>query len=71
MATALDGGDDFVWTPELASFDPSCWPGGRAEWHLARCKAAPDKLTTFNEIRAASQRLWLHDPEAYRALGYA
>jgi hypothetical protein len=49
----------------------SCGRTARAQWHLARCKAAPDTLTKFKEIQAASQRLWASDPEEYQAAGYA
>jgi hypothetical protein len=61
MAIALNQGVGFVWAPELADFDPQRWPGGRAEWHLARCRFAPDRLTKYREICAASRRDWLDE----------
>ena len=60
----------FEWPDGLETYDPIRWPEGRAQWHLARCDAAPSKLLKFLEIRAASLRLWRHDPEQYRADGY-
>jgi hypothetical protein len=61
MATPIGRGGGFVWPPELATFDPDRWPYGRAEWHLARSRYAPDKLTKYQEICAASRRDWLDD----------
>jgi hypothetical protein len=58
------------WPAAWDVFDPELWPEGRAEWHLARARACPDRVVKLTEIRCASQRLWLHEPERYRALGY-
>lgn len=60
MATAIRRGG-FVWPPELATFDPQRWPHGRAEWHLARCRACPDTAVKLHEIQMACQRPWLDD----------
>lgn len=46
---------------ELAEFDLERWSHGRAEWHLARCRACPDKAVKLREIQMASQRPWLDD----------
>lgn len=59
MATARNQGDGFVWPSKLAEYRPQDWPYGQAEFHLARAKAAPDKLTKYQEICAASRRDWL------------
>ena len=72
MVVAFKSADVLTgWPAAWDVFDPEVWPEGRAQWHLARCKATSDKLVKYQEIRMASQRLWLHDPEQYRALGYA
>ena len=70
MAVALDQGGEFVWPEHLAVFDPARWPEGRAAFHLARCAAAPTKWLKYQEICHGSQRVWLHDPARYRALGF-
>ena len=59
MATAIDRRDEFVWPDGLAEYDPA-W-GGREAWHLARCRACPDRGVKLHEIQMASQRPWLDD----------
>jgi hypothetical protein len=62
MATAIDRGGEFAWPPGLAAYDPA-W-GSRAGWHLARCRACPDRAVKLREIQMASQRPWLDDGPA-------
>jgi hypothetical protein len=69
LATAIDQGEDFEWPPGLAVYDPE-W-GGRAAWHLARCRACPDPAVKLREIQMASQRPWLDDEPAAEQGGVA
>lgn len=58
--------------PPLNVYDAKTFPGCRSAWHLARCTAVAweDKIGKMIEIRHSVDRLWVHDPAAYRALGF-
>lgn len=52
VATLRDQRAEWPWPPGLGAFDSGRW-SSRAEWHLARAHAAPNKLVALAEIRAS------------------